>query len=301
MDRFLKISIVVVVLAIAAYFAYNLIDSWQAERLEAAKKEERQSWQQKTENLAKKVTDLQKEITRLKGQVLPQKKLVEIFGKEAPEAAASPGKKAKPANIALQVAAFFNYLDSQQYVARYHLPGGTRHQFNLAVAKLASNPPIITGETASLFSLFRNMAHFYRVLGKKRVSLIKDILKNESEILESVMKTFYLWFTMPDGSEIQIRERPTPKTLYEYAGYFLNTLSGRSYLLRRDSRVRILASYYCVLILDRANDAALNANGIDIRPYIESSMNDISHQLGLIYQKEYLSTLADLARKYHLS
>jgi hypothetical protein len=36
--------------------------------------------------------------------------------------------------------------------------------------------------------------------------------------------------------------------MYEYASY-LNTLGGRSYLMRRDSKVRLLTTYYCILVL----------------------------------------------------
>ena len=301
MNRSLKISIVVVLLGVAAYFSYRFIDNWQTKRLESAKTEERKAWQEKTETLTEKIANLQEEITRLKGQVLPKDKLSEVLGKEVTEAGGQPEKQIGFEELQLQVSAFFSYLDAQEYVAAYHLKGGTRHQFDLAVRKLSLNPPILSGETSSLYSLFRNMAHFYRVLGKSRVYLIKDVLKNESDILEPVMKTFYLWFTTPNTTSKNINGRPAPKVLYEYAGYFLNTLAGRSYLLRRDSKMRILTSYYCVLLLDRANDEGVNANGIDIRPYIKYSINDIGSQIGLIYQKQYLSRLSDLSKKYQLN
>lgn len=300
MNQFLKISIVVVLLGVAAYFSYKYIDNWETKRLEKAKTEERKAWQEKTEDLTNKISNLQEEITKLKGQMLPQDKLKEVLGKEATEIGGQPEKQTGFEELQLQVSAFFNYLDAQEYVAAYHLEGGTRHQFDLSVKKLSLNLPILSGETSSLYSLFRNMAHFYRVLGKDRVYLIKDILKNETDILEPVMKTFYLWSTTTKDTPKNIKGRPTPKVLYEYAGYFLSTLAGRSYLLRRDSKIRILTSYYCVLLIDRANDEGLNANGIDIRPYIKFSINDISSQIGLLYQKQYISKLMDLSKKYHL-
>jgi len=52
------------------------------------------------------------------------------------------------------------------------------------------------------------------------------------------------------------------------------------------------------LILDRANDAELNSKGIDIRPYIKSSLMEIKNQIGLIYQKEYIAKLNELNLKY---
>jgi hypothetical protein len=93
--------------------------------------------------------------------------------------------------------------------------------------------------------------------------------------------------------------RPSPEIMYEYAGYVLNTLGGRSYLLRRSPKVRALITYYSVLALDRANDNELNSKGIDIRPYIKSSLMEVKNQIGLIYQKEYITKLSELNLKYN--
>jgi len=85
---------------------------------------------------------------------------------------------------------------------------------------------------------------------------------------------------------------------YEYAGFFLNSLGGRSYLLRRDPGVRILTTYYSVLILDRANEEDLNRHGIDIRPHIDSVAQEIRNSRGLVFQKQYLDRLEALREKY---
>jgi hypothetical protein len=144
------------------------------------------------------------------------------------------------------------------------------------------------------------MAHFFRVLGKKRVNLTREVLQNEDEILESVMQTFYLWAT-DETADREKTGQPTLKTLYAYSGFFLNTLAGKSYLFRRNSKIRLLTTYYSILILDRANDEQLNPAGIDIRPHIEFLLNDLQNQIGLIHQKQYLSQLLQLADKYNLS
>jgi hypothetical protein len=144
------------------------------------------------------------------------------------------------------------------------------------------------------------MAHFFRILGKKRVNLVRDVLQNEGEILESAMQTFYRWATYETGDRSQTGQ-PTLKTLYSYAGFFLNTLAGRSYLLRRDSKIRILTTYYSVLILDKVNDEKFNSAGIDIRPHIKFLLNDFQAPIGLMYQKSYVSELQKLADKYDIS
>jgi hypothetical protein len=190
-------------------------------------------------------------------------------------------------------------MDDQEYVQSYRFKEGTYHQYQIAIKKLSSKLPIITGEISSLYNIVRNVAHFYRVMGKERVLLIKQLLQNESEVIESVMRTFYLWFTMDDEGQSTIQGRPSMRNMYEYAGYILNTLGGRSYLLRRDPKVRTLTTYYCVLMLDKANDEELNSKGIDIRPYIGSSLMEIENQTGFVHQKEYLTKLRELKLKYH--
>lgn len=203
------------------------------------------------------------------------------------------------ADIEDQVMAFFTYLDQQPYVQSYEFAGGSYLQYQTAINKLSSNLPIIVGEMQSLYSMVRNIAHFYRVMGKKRVFVTRQILQNESEIIEPVMKIFFQWYTMDSSGQASLAGRPSPEMMYEYAGYILNTLGGRSYLLRRSPKVRTLTTYYCVLALDRANEEELNSKGIDIRPYIKSSLLEVKNQIGLIYQKEYITKLNELNLKYY--
>jgi hypothetical protein len=298
MDRVAKIGIIIVIIGVAAYFGYNLFSSWHRESLENAKQQERVEWEKRTRELMEKVTGLEEELASIKGESVPQQKLKEVFG---PQPSVSKEEKTLSfEEIEQQIKAFFAYLDEQDYVKAYNLPGGTYKQFQLAIQKLSENPPNTTSETVSLYNLYRNMAHFYRVLGKKPVNLIKDILQNEGEIIESAMQTFYVWATYENGNKAASGQ-PSLKTMYEYSGFFLNTLAGRSYLLRRDSKIRILTTYYAVLILDKANNEQLNSGGLDIRPHIKALLNDFQTQVGLMYQKQYLSELEKLADKYKLS
>jgi hypothetical protein len=202
------------------------------------------------------------------------------------------------ADIERHIRAFFAYLDEQPYVQAYGLQGGTYLQYQIAINKLSSNLPAVAGEMQSLYTMVRNVAYLYRVMGKKPIYLTREILQNESEVIEPVMQTFYRWYTMDEGGKPALGGRPSPATMYEYAGFLLNTLGGRSYLLRRSPKVRALTTYYCVLTLDRANDEEINSKGIDIRPYLKSSMMEIKNQIGLIYQKEYIAKLSELSLKY---
>jgi hypothetical protein len=193
---------------------------------------------------------------------------------------------------------FFAYLDHQDYVKPYNLSGGSRKQFLQICKSLFADSPITTRETDSLQYLLKNVFYFYRTLGKKRIILINDVLKNESDIVEPLMRLFYLRFIAPDRIYNDAAACPTLEQLYEYVSFFLETLGGRSYLFRRDPRIRILAQFYCVLMMDAANDQGHNPNGIDIRPHIRHMLDEISDQKNLIYKSQYLIALEKLKQKY---
>ena len=112
------------------------------------------------------------------------------------------------------------------------------------------------------------------------------------------MHTFYFWFTSSDEhSELELT-RPPIEQLYIYTCFFLETLGGRSYVLRRDSKVRILILYYCMLIIDQANIEVINSYGIDIRPHLRLISEDMTHQKALNYKNHYLIKLEMLRKKY---
>jgi hypothetical protein len=297
------------VIVVSAFFIYSKFAGWHASKLETTVKQERKNWRDKTDQMKQEIATLKQELAVVKGQAVSQDKLAEVFGEAQQEdkkvaqqltGKISEGKKQPSfAEVEGHIMAFFSYMDDQEYVQSYKFKEGTYHQYQIAIKKLSSKLPIITGEISSLYNIVRNVAHFYRVMGKERVLLIKQLLQNESEVIESVMRTFYLWFTMDDEGQSTVQGRPSMRNMYEYAGYILNTLGGRSYLLRRDPKVRTLTTYYCVLMLDKANDEELNSKGIDIRPYIGSSLMEIENQPGFVYQKEYLTKLRELKLKYH--
>ena len=309
MDRSAKIIVAIVVIVVSAFFIYSKFAGWHASKLETTVKQERKIWRDKTDQMEQEIATLKQELAVVKGQAVSQDKLASVFGEPQQEdkkvaqqltGKLSEGKKQPSfAEVEGHIMAFFSYMDDQEYVQSYRFKEGTYHQYQIAIKKLSSKLPIITGEISSLYNIVRNVAHFYRVMGKERVLLIKQLLQNESEVIESVMRTFYLWFTMDDEGQSTIQGRPSMRNMYEYAGYILNTLGGRSYLLRRDPKVRTLTTYYCVLMLDKANDEELNSKGIDIRPYIGSSLMEIENQTGFVYQKEYLTKLRELKLKYH--
>jgi hypothetical protein len=285
---------VILVLIIIGIFLVILLKDWYATRIETARKQESQEWRQRTEVLTQKITDLEDELKTARGETPPAEKIAEVFGVPAAE----PAAKEKPLtaeDVERRVTAFFTYLDSREYVKAYNLEGGCYAQYVQAVEALSANPPKVAGETESLYEMLKNVSYFFRVMGKKRVQLAADVLRTEPEIMEPAMRVFFQWYT---GPLEKLAGKPSLKTTYAVASFLVDTFGGRSYLLRRDSRIRLLSVYYCILVLDRANDQKMNPNGIDIRPLIAASARDIRSHSGLVYQKQYLAELERLARKY---
>lgn len=253
--------------------------------------------QQEKHTLQKKIIALEKEI----------EELAETAPITAPNIVAE--KQQRPPSFDLgnstckeldaEIQKFFRYLDSQQYIASYNLKDGSQVHFTQLTDKLLANPPIVVRETDSLFTILTNTAHFYRVLGKDNVLLLRDIIIREADTLESTFALFDQW--SKTGNQCQdVRtdiRLPLPK-LYEYAGFFLNTLGGQAYLFRRNSHIRLLIKYYCVMVLDRANAEIVNRHGIDITLPLESLVNEIEISETMTYKAQYLRTLRELQNKY---
>ena len=281
MKRSIAVPVIILLLGVGCYFAYTYFMQWHRQELEIATKQ------------------LQDELRLREGVVVSKEKLLEVFGEVLTEGSDEETEIGFE-DINRQVMAFFSYLDGREYIAAYDPENGAYQEFRRVLEMLSSNHPVIAGETDTLHVLYKNMSYFFRVLGLKRINLIKDILNNESEIIESVAETFYSWFTIDYGINELNKDRPALQVLYNYSGYFLTTLSGKSYLLRRQPKVRLLTTYYCILILDRANDLYLNSEGIDIRPHITTLISDISNQIGLMNKAQYTAELERLNAKYSL-
>ncbi len=299
MEKTAKKIIIIVISGAILFFGFYRILLWNRSKIERAVKTEQTVCLKKTGELEKKISDLEEVVSQQKEAVVPKEKLEDAFGEESPPVS-TLNKNISCAEMTRQIKTFTAYLDSKEYLTFYKIKGGTYDLFQTLIKELSAHPPVVSYEMDDIFTVIRNVTHFYRVIGRTRVRLMNDILKNESEIIESVMATFFAWFSRGNDCNSKLNNPPTLEILYRYAGFFLNTLGGRSYLLRRDSNVRVLTSYYSVLILDRANDKTQNSFGIDIRPYIGFSFHDISSFKGLIYQKEYLASLNHLMEKYQM-
>ncbi|MFZ7110345.1 MAG: hypothetical protein ACOWYE_01570 [Desulfatiglandales bacterium] len=193
---------------------------------------------------------------------------------------------------------FFSYLDKRNYIQ--HLEEGidTYDRFVKLTKKLASSPPIPAGEGVDIAIMAKNIFHFFRLLDKNDLRLIKEILRNEADTLEMNLDLFYRWQMLGDQCPQLEYSRPSLQTLYLYAGYFLNTIGGRAYLFRRQASLRLLVSYYCLLIIHEADKAGLNSYGLDILPYLSSVQREMEMYSQFLFQNEYLQRLDELSTYY---
>jgi len=211
----------------------------------------------------------------------------------------SPALQNECRQTADKILLFFEHLDNRDYILKYAIKGSAHDHFRGIINKLIANPPVVVRETDDLFAILNNLAHFFRILGPKEILLLKDVLTHERENIEPTMALFYKWSEIaPDCSDSNLDIDLPLAGLYEYAGYFINTLGGQSYLFRREPYLRTLIRYYSTLIIDRANSADANRYGIDIRYTLNSLIAEIQGNSTLIYQQEYLEMLLLLQENY---
>lgn len=195
--------------------------------------------------------------------------------------------------------AFYSHLDQQPYMQDFHLKEPSKKHFSKLLQVLIDNPPAVTRETDDYFTLLKNTAHFFRVLGKDNIFILKGILDREKDSFERILKTFYTLSDHPEYLKKEFSLTIPKENLYDYAGFFLNTIGGRLYLFRRDSASRMTVSYYAVLIIDKANRQGNSRLGIDLRPAINSLIDEMENAgNNLKLKEEYLDTLYDLKEHY---
>lgn len=194
---------------------------------------------------------------------------------------------------------FYAHLDEQEYIQSYKLSQPSREHFKNLIVKLSQNPPVITRETDDLFTILKNTAHFFRIIGKQNILLIKGILDQEKDSIEEILADYYAISYDPECLKNRMGVEIPENTLYNYAGFFLNTMGGRLYLFRRDSFSRLPVSFYSIQIIDRANSEGKNSDGIDIRPAITALISEIENTGNRLKLKDtYLDALYALKEKY---
>lgn len=293
----LKIIAILFSLVVIGLGIMVLVKNWHQDQMAAGR-------QQAENDCLEVIREMEADLEEVRAQLESEREVqpqhetfAAVFGEELPPFQVDD-QPVDCEKAAAQMTSFFDHLDSQPYVVERDIPGGSAGFFQECASLLMESPPFNIAEMKDLYRLVKNVTHFYRVLGKKRLVLAQDILVNESAIIEPSLALLFAR-VVDCGQPLAVDGKPlSAERLYDYAGYFLNTMGGRSYLLRRDSQVRMLVNYYAILIVDKANDQKFNQYGIDIRPYIDYLLYDVLHQKGMIYRDRYLTRLTALKNKY---
>ncbi|MCF8025060.1 MAG: hypothetical protein K9J79_04030 [Desulfobacteraceae bacterium] len=290
--RIIIVIVALVLLGVLGFFGWHRLMQWHEKEVQTAVEGERQKMaEQRSDNREDIFKWLEENVERKRPQGASKERLEDVFGKPVfKEETEECGR------LERQIRSFFNYLETARGIGSKEK--GAYEIFNEMIEDLAKTPPLVSGESRNLATLFRNRAHFFRVLGKDRIKLVLAVLRSDSDVLEHAMYNFYRYFISQECCREYFGSCIPEKTLYEYAAFFLDTLSGQSYLMRREAAIRTLTRYYSVLMLDRAIKQGINRHGIDLRPYIAELTNNIENRTDLRFKRRYLNKLDRLKEKY---
>lgn len=227
----------------------------------------------------------------------PQEGLEEVLGEKEPET--QPMRREDECQrIEEDLKEFLTYLEKKDYIQKLELGEDLFTHFSNVIANLSSHPPIPAGEGFDYDIMIQNIYHLYRTLGKGDLRLIRTILQQEADSMEVNLALFYRWLMSGDTCGRSNGLPPQFNITYRYAGYLINSIGGRAYLFRRETRLRLLLTYYCVLIIHEADKRKVNSYGIDVTPFLEPLADEIENYSLLYFRREYAGKLIDLKNYY---
>lgn len=283
------IAIVVIVAIVAGFLAAPYISQYIKNRQSAQKKTQIQVDTPTTNEEKADTSQLTFQEAPLESLGETEQKTIETADKE----------QSTCDEVSNSILSFYKHLDNQPYIKEAQLQTKSGIYFTKLIQKLLDNPPVVTRETDDLFTILQNTAHFFRVIGKKNIFIIKGILHNEKNLFEDTLANYFDFIGKQNCSMKDLTLKIPENSLYDYAGFFLNTMGGRLYLFRRDSHSRMVIIYYALLIIDQANQNNNNRYGIQINQPLDSLIAEIeSVGTHLKRREEYLDKLYDLKEKY---
>jgi hypothetical protein len=227
----------------------------------------------------------------------PQEKLEDVLGEQAPESQTMRVED-ECERLGRELKEFFAYLDTKDYVRELGIGEDSYSRFKKILHVLSLQPPLPAGEGINYDKIIENIYHFYRVLSLKDLRLIRLVAKHEAQSMEINLALFYRWLMSGDQCSGEQGRPPSWDTIYRYAGFLVNSIGGRAYLFRRDTRLRLLFTYYCLLIIHEADKRKMNSFGIDIKPFLEPLAEEIENYQLLYFRREYAGTLIEIKNYY---
>lgn len=209
-----------------------------------------------------------------------------------------PSDKDRCEEIAQTVQEFFFYLDKKAYIQSFDNEIKTYERFKQILKKLSVRPPEPAGEGLEYSIMDRNIFYFFRTLTRDDIRLILVILSNESGGIEINLDIFFRWLMLGNDCPDPEGVKPSFDVLYKYAGYFLNSIGGRAYLYRRAPGLRLLISYYSLVIVHEANERGKNISGVDIVPLIDPIIKEMNMYQNFHYLDDYTRRLGNISAYY---
>jgi hypothetical protein len=211
-----------------------------------------------------------------------------------------PAEFAEPSDcsaVEADLARICAVLDSRDYLSGIELPGGVCGLIQQASIELASRPPQVTSELKSYSTILSNVFHLFRVLGRERTRLLQQLVADEGVAAEPAAMALYRWLVSRESCARSGRTPLRREVLYDYGAFLFQTMGGQAYLRRRTPGTEALASFYALLLVDRAVEQNHNPHGIDLRPEIRRTRDLLSTE-PLVFRERYLALLERMAARW---
>ena len=193
---------------------------------------------------------------------------------------------------------YFKYLDENKQKESSGDKIDSFDRFKQILKDLEKRPPIPAGEGSNPTVMIANIFYFSRALDRKDIDFIRKIIGSDKDTVEINMDMFFRWLMLDGQCPESNGFRPSFDVLYKYAGFFLNSTGGRAYMFRRSTPIRLLTTYYSLLIIHKADRLGLNQYGMDIVPFIKSAKQDIGLYPDFEFQNEYMNNLLSMEKYY---
>jgi len=268
-----------------------LVEKIAEEKIEA----ERQAWIERTRELEGIIVELQE--GKEPRPLLPVERFSQVFGPTSPLVKGESPQNLKCRELEESLRAFCRYLDAGETFRSQKTHRDSWAFFNNILETLERQPPKV-GELYRPSLVLKNSFYFFRLLGKEKIDIIRAVLRYDSDLAEPLMGILYYWLMSGRKCDKLPSPSSTIEKMYNFAGFFLNTFGGHSYLYRRDSRIRLLTVYYSILVIHQADMRELNEEGLDLRFFLPLIFSEIQSRNDLLYEEDYLQTLTNLQLQY---
>lgn len=286
---------VLVIVAIAALVVWKwdaVVDKIAESKID----DERQAWMERTRELETIILEMQE--GKEPKPVLSTERLSQVFAPTSPLLKGASPSSIECKELEESLRAFCRYLDAGETLRSQKIYRDSWALLNNIFEILDKKIPAMSAEAYRPSIIIQNSFYFFRSLGKEKMDIAREVLRYEADLAEPLMGILYHWLVT--GRRCN-KLPPSPSTLemmYQYAGFFLNTLGGHSYLYRQDSRIRLLTVYYAILVVHEANLQGLNEMGLDLRFFLPLIFDEIQSRNDLFYAEDYLQTLTNLQLHY---